>query len=376
MTKAVALLILAFATFISAASAQKTEGLEVHEWGTFTTLTRGDGRMMVWNPLGAPSELPKFVYRGAGRFKAELTGTVRMETPVVYFYTEKPMTVDIRVDFKSGVLTEWFPNATISPLEPTNLHWPRVDLLPGQSPEFPGKSEDGHYFAARDAKATPLRVTTGEPPVTEHEGYLFYRGVGSPNLPIEVRTDADGIRVKSLSDVAIPYIVFRNTDGKCAYGVYGAWREKNDMCVPYPGKESIRWDDLDHAQGLEKLLIDRGLEEAEAKAMIKTWKNDWFEPGLRVFWIVPQKSVDEFLPLTIEPKPTAIKRVFVGRVEILTKEFENAVEKAIDQALAEKYDELEKLGRFARPFVEARAAKLKPGGDEMKKLARYLDGSK
>jgi hypothetical protein len=370
------LLVVMISGMFSPIFAQEKTGLRAHEWGTFTTLTRGDGQMMEWNPLGAPSDLPNFVHKGTERVKTALTGTVRMETPVIYFYTEKPMTVDVAVDFKGGMMTEWFPKADWKWLAPESLRWPKVELLPNESPKLPGDGEKGHYFAARDAKATPLRVTTGEPPVTEHEGYLFYRGVGSPSLPLEVRADRNGIRVKSLAEDAIPYIVFQNRDGKCDYGVYGAWREKNNMEVPLPGPASIRWDGVDHVEGLEKLLLMQGLEIAETKAMIKTWKNDWFEPGLRVFWIVPQKSVDAFLPLTITPKPDALLRVFVGRVEILTPEFEAAAKDAVDQALADRPEALKKLGRFARHFVEKRLSEAKPGSDEASRLQIILATSR
>jgi len=34
-----------------------------------------------------------------------------METPVLYFYPLKPMTVSVRVDFPNGRVTEWYPRA-------------------------------------------------------------------------------------------------------------------------------------------------------------------------------------------------------------------------------------------------------------------------
>ena len=35
-----------------------------------------------------------------------------METPVIYFYSKEPQTVDVRVDFPQGIITEWYPQAT------------------------------------------------------------------------------------------------------------------------------------------------------------------------------------------------------------------------------------------------------------------------
>lgn len=330
---------------------QTADDLTVHEWGTFTTLTVGQGEMMVWNPLGGPSDLPAFVHDGSKKLKADIDATVRMETPVLYFYTSRPRTLDVRVDFPDGLVTEWYPHGHWSPFEGNSIHWPKVELHPEGGVKIPDPDRRGHYFAARDAQATPLTVTLGNPATTEAEGFLFYRGIGNPKLPIEVRFDQRSIRVKSLDPAPMPYIVFENRGGQCDYGIYGAWREKNDMSVPRPGPESIRYEGVDHAGALERLLLMHGLKDAEAKAMIKTWKDDWFEPGLRVFWIVPDAVVDRILPLTIKPAPVAVKRVFVGRVEILTEEFISTVQRSIDQALHGNPKPLLAHGRFARPFA-------------------------
>src|SRR5215831_13698947 len=70
--------------------------LTVHEWGTFTSVAGEDGAAVDWDTLGCTSDLPRFVndygYRG---FKWRLQGTVRMETPVMYFYS--PREVDAHV---------------------------------------------------------------------------------------------------------------------------------------------------------------------------------------------------------------------------------------------------------------------------------------
>lgn len=57
--------------------------------------------------------------------------------------------------------------------------------------------------------------------------------------------------------------------------------------------------------------------------MLQTWWTSYFEtPGLRVFWIVPNTTVDAVLPLEVAPAPTDVVRVIVGRSEILTPRFE------------------------------------------------------
>jgi hypothetical protein len=83
--------------------------------------------------------------------------------------------------------------------------------------------------------------------------------------------------------------------------------------------------------------------------MIETWRDSWFEEGTRLFYIVPPAMVNTILPLTIEPKPAQVARVFVGRVEIFTPATIQAVERAIatnDTGILATY------GRFLGPITE------------------------
>src|SRR5215472_13819569 len=63
--------------------------LAVHEWGTFTSVAGADGSAIEWNVLGGKDDLPGFVNTGGYRcLKFRLAGTIRMETPVLYFYSK------------------------------------------------------------------------------------------------------------------------------------------------------------------------------------------------------------------------------------------------------------------------------------------------
>jgi hypothetical protein len=89
--------------------------------------------------------------------------------------------------------------------------------------------------------------------------------------------------------------------------------------------------------------------------MVETWKDTWFEKGTRVFYIVPPKTVDALLPLTIEPKPAHLARAFVGRMEIITADMQKEVLTAIrsqDRPVLESY------GRFLSPIVNRVYARL------------------
>src|SRR6184192_1259142 len=93
--------------------ANDPDALTVHEWGTFTSIAGSDGTAVEWHALGGPSDLPCFVERSAFNIKGALAGTVRMETPVLYFYAPRDAMVDVRVRFRGGVITEWFPRALV-----------------------------------------------------------------------------------------------------------------------------------------------------------------------------------------------------------------------------------------------------------------------
>src|SRR5438128_11674848 len=100
------------------AKALQKDSLIVHEWGTFTSIAGKDGIALEWRPLNGPTDLPKFVHtiqkegeglrHGQVVSKADLTGSVRMETPVLYFYSDNEVDVAVKVDFPKGKITEWY----------------------------------------------------------------------------------------------------------------------------------------------------------------------------------------------------------------------------------------------------------------------------
>ena len=83
--------------------------------------------------------------------------------------------------------------------------------------------------------------------------------------------------------------------------------------------------------------------------MVETWRDSWFEEGTRVFYVVPNAIVESVLPLTVDPAPESLVRVFVGRVEILSSWREKEIEVAL---AADDIRSLEKHGRFLQPFLQ------------------------
>src|SRR5579863_6045375 len=127
MKSTMPVLVLSAATILLAANTVSTQpsGLTVHEWGTFTSVAGEDGSAMDWDALGCKDDLPGFVndfgYRG---FKWRLHGTVRMETPVMYFYSSRELDAHVKVAFPKGLITEWYPKAEYEVYQSSGISGP------------------------------------------------------------------------------------------------------------------------------------------------------------------------------------------------------------------------------------------------------------
>jgi len=312
----------------------------VHEWGTFTSVASEDGAAMSWEPLSGPSDLPCFVHRLDQRnLKVAEYGTVRMETPVLYFYPLKPLTVSVHVDFPNGRVTEWYPRA--SSVQPSIgrkgwIEWKDIHLSKIAAP-LPKLGEASHYYAARETDAWPLQSER------ENEKLLFYRGIADFGVDLKAVVSKDGVSVRNDGAEAIPEaILFENRAGKIGYHIMRGLRQPTSVGFPALTGSVDTLRDL-----LEEELIEMGLYRKEAHAMIQTWRDSWFEEGLRVFYILPRSKVDALLPISIHPAARQLVRVFVGRVELLSPPMKNEIGAALangDVAVLNKY------GRFLNAF--------------------------
>jgi hypothetical protein len=333
--------------------------LTVHEWGTFTAIAGKDGRAVEWAPLDASTDLPQFVeHISDANFKLGLRGTMRMETPVLYFYSPRDVTVSARVAFSKGLITEWYPqadrvqpsgvlrNTSLSRLERDgSIMWNNVAVSPNLGGEFPHGAPSNRYYAARQTSSSPLRVKTGAG--EQQEKFLFYRGVSASPLPLSAKLNSGGkLVVKSLSQDEIPAIIlFERRGEQLGYRLTGALTEETTLDPP------VLTGSVDALCGdLEEILVGQGLYRDEAHAMVETWKDSWFEEGSRLIYIVPRGFIDNVLPLTLKPEPGQIVRVFVGRLEIITSTTTRAVTTAVahnDKATLNKY------GRFREAILQA-----------------------
>lgn len=368
--------------------------LVVHEWGTFTTLQDESGKELMGiniddepvpafvhnlEPLLLDSpvlQTPSWSFRqkGAPRFHPQVS--MRLETPVIYFYppagAKLPLTLDVNVKFHGGWLTEFFPNAKVLAPTKTNkpfdfrelnaktcgeLNWRNVQVgTKGEGPQ----TEEQVWLAPRKTAAAMLTSEEGE-----SERFLFYRGVAQRSAPLKVTTSKTGEHIEVAynrpadsaakdESIAVMWLMETRADGKTAFRSLhdvksDAWPKKMDrrfaLCEFH---ESIRKELEDE---MHAALVADGLFADEATALLSTWQRAYFtSPGLRLFFIVPRSWTDEVLPLTISGDPK-IERVMIGRIELISDAQRNALKKLVateeyDARWVEKVYASPELGRF------------------------------
>ncbi len=395
---------------------------EVHEWGTFTTVSGSDGKVLSglhWEE----EQLPSFVHShggvnyahsaystvfgfkfGAGKgmsYNYNLENvTVKMETPVLYFYGNEREKYNVKVKFKGGSISQWYPQrksgdvfpklvldkvtqefTTVDFAKPYNGHieW-NVETIPrnqaDQALTFKfDQSLTWEYPRVTDANM--LKV--GE----EYENYLFYRGIGNFEQPVKFSVDAsDTLHIENKSKepitfafafeniatevepnlhpqhpiakllmAAVPVEKRKKTQNLIRYKTFG-----NGIVAASTTKVSTSdWKVCDPKtwrttifRQIRDGLVSQGLTLAESDAMVKTWWKSYFEhDGLRVFWVVPQAELNKVLPIKIIPKPDKFVRVIVGRSDILRPNHE---QKLVDKL---KHGGLKGISkhRFFEPYV-------------------------
>ncbi|MFN0205696.1 MAG: hypothetical protein ACKVS6_05225 [Planctomycetota bacterium] len=343
----------------------KPQNYTVHEWGTFTTLAGSDGVQLV-GLTHDEEALPKFVYHYEKHEKGFEGVNVKMETPVIYFYSKEERYVSVTVDFPKGVLTQWFPQVrhlqpaagiTNPELKNGKLRW-GVNILPagtGEKDAPPVDANDSWRFA-RETDANYIRMcsTSWEDAAKnshdESERFLFYRGLGKFDLPIVAKfLDNGELNIKnSGNDELRDLVLLRVENGKIYFKDGGNLRANSAMQTKIDFAETT----VDKAMAfVAKKLEGSGLYAKESLAMVNTWRKSYFEtPGVRVLYVVPRKLTDQILPLTIDPMPSDLVRVLVGRYDVLTPEAEKNAEATIKKT-NKPSEAMSALGRFAEPIT-------------------------
>lgn len=321
--------------------------LVVHEWGTFTSFQDSHG--VTISGINVDDEpVPKFVHRladipifttrslpalwsqGAPRCHPDIT--LRLETPVLYFYPQPTFLPDqplqVRATFVGGWLTEFFPFAVaekpgfpdaLTQSTRSSLQWSELRLATDTTVGLPQTAERV-WLAPR--KVHSAVVINGDK--QEAEKYLFYRGVGHIDAPVVVSQRDLSLTISlrdaetSLKTLPSIWIVQVLPDGRVRYrSVPGG--DRSSVTVSVPTAAETPSSDLDALRvELANALVAQGLFKDEAQAMLETWQLSYFESeGLRLFFVLPPSWTQAHLPLSISA-PADITRVMLGRVELVS----------------------------------------------------------
>lgn len=378
--------------------------LVVHEWGTLTSFSGADGVQLEFRPL-INEDLPPFVIDrmwqagqvslfAKGRYRA----LQRMETPVIYFYSDVAQDVNVKVAFPNGLLTEFYPPVkSMTPaysakndnqLQNSSLDWGLVQIIPTiqlraavSDPQLqnivnkrllraliPETPADNHYQHAREADAAIVHVQLSAPksaPAESADGirmpppsgsffekFLFYRGIGNFSLPLKLRSHGEGsfeLHNQGAAPIGSLFLVSVNGNDLSfdqISGLEGRQTMQLRLTGEHRGREEL-------GKAMTKSLVDQGLFLKEAQAMVRTWSQSWFgEQGTRVFYMLPRQVTDEFLPLTIEPQPHQLERVFVARLEIMTPEEELRINSVVSKSYQARnaWNKRSEVAKTAEPY--------------------------
>ncbi|MCB9763378.1 MAG: hypothetical protein H6739_26665 [Alphaproteobacteria bacterium] len=347
------------------------QGFVVHEWGTFTAVAGQDGAALDWRPLSGPSDLPLFVYgpgRPAGRGPVPTKGNpvpIRMETPVLYFYSDRPMGVSVKVDFPQGQVTEWYPHANHVN---RGIDWGAFQIRPDKRPTFRHDGRESHYYPARETAAAPVLKIS--PASIELERFLFYRGVADFDLQVDAVVEGDAVRAW-LAPGPRPerLLVFERQGDRL--GLSHVDIMDDELMLQRPELDATLPEVLSE---VEALLVDTGLYQDEAHAMVKTWRDDWFTEGLRLIWVLPPDETDTHLPLRIKPEPDAVVRTLVGRLELMDEGRLGRLNEILDSAQgdAQAVEAVRAEGRFAEPGLTFIAQGQGPRAERAARLLEML----
>src|SRR5947209_4424846 len=236
-----------------------------------------------------------------------------------------------------------------SPEIGSSLDWGKFYVLPENSfskekprPELPAVGPNDTWRFVRDTDAAVVRVRTGQAaPKAQYdaEKFLFYRGLGTFDLPLQARAagpdqDLDLVLTNRGPDALTGLVVIKVDNGALRFARLDdlpghATRPLHlesvlSAALPFgaatPAAKEIVAD----------TLTASGLYPKEARAMVNNWDHSYFAtPGLRVLSVTPRRLVDATIPITIEPKPTELSRVMVGRLEVLTPGTERSIAEAV-----------------------------------------------
>ena len=345
--------------------------LIVHEWGTITTRHAPNGTPQGrLNRINASEVLPAFVHRyeppatekdpKSSLGKTTLTPgrpdvTMRLETPVIYFYSPtgsaRTPPFDVSVHLRGGIVNEFYPHG--EPTAAVDVERVNAKMKAGLVQSWDGAVLNNYVIGGLRWSGLTLRDTVPLPATSspvwlaprrvgstgvltasgQGERYLFYRGVAHLDALVQTERLAGEVRLRApqrLHWLRAPSMTISHLwVADIRDGGRGAFRELQQLVVSKEGvsrelarvplfaaNEPTVAAMTDLKRSMKAALVEAGLFDDEAAAMLETWRESYFATqGLRAFYIVPREWTEYFLPLEISVRHR-LTRVLVGRIDL------------------------------------------------------------
>nr|MDQ3033078.1 hypothetical protein [Myxococcota bacterium] len=264
--------------------------------------------------------------------------------PLLYVHLpagSAPIELSVQVALPGGTIDEHWPLANDDEEAFESVRWQvtaRPEGCSGSSYPAPGEAPCDNPLRFY-CEASELRAfETADAACLTFEGrdfnHLFYRGAVPGAFPIQVDRDPDGtLHVHHAGTEALPgrIVVVHRSDDPTATRV-------RVVDAPAPGATSTiaAATDASHegarAAIYGALASTFGLTQAEVASFRAAWDvaffggpraaaeglrpNAWVPPVDALFYWLPERTIAELAPLTIEPHPETLRRALLVRVDL------------------------------------------------------------
>lgn len=304
---------------INFASGEKKNFI-VHEWGIFEV--NKNNFIRIGMPGGQVQKIPP--------------GIPATRKPIIYFYSQEPLRIRVKVKFPYGNPAQTLPQAQYLG---NSIKW-RVKILENEKSKVERNSlfdEEQEIKKARKKleqfRRRPLQSITDEDWVEiarevksntikvnmQKEKFLFYDGI-LRNYEFDVLIDEEkssrtgsvfSIENDSENDI-YDILIIKKEDEQYEIGTLSKVKSERSAKV----KTEVIKEGEFQSKGskiLKKALIKAGLYKDEAESVIEIWIDKFFneekEEYTYLIYRITEEEYNKLLPIKIKPAPKEIKRV-------------------------------------------------------------------
>lgn len=299
--------------------AEEKENFIAHEWGVFAVDMRNN-----------------FIQIGMPVTQEQKRGDIRALKPIIYFYSQEPLSVKVRVKFPYGNPGRTLPQAELLGNE---LKW-KVKVLEGKEnveenelnkkdktpkeemterirripPRLPQSITNEDWVEmARDVKANTIKVNM------QKEKFLFYDGwIRNYKFNVSMEEDKTSktgtvFSIDNESEYpAYDILIIKKDDDQYEIGTLENLKSEKSVKVK---TEVIKEKDFQKkgSKMLEEALTKAGLYKDEAKSVAEIWKEKFFDEEkdsyTYLIYRMPEEEYNKLLPIKINPIPKELKRI-------------------------------------------------------------------